>query len=142
MSSRIAAIRSAPTIRWAASRLIEDTNGDGIPDRVTIFADKLVMPTGVMRWKKGILVTDAPNVWYFEDTNGDGKADVRKLVLTGFAVTNPQHTVNNPVYGLDNWIYLAHEGPGHCHHLQETIRRPRIRHPVSGPARSPRPEGA
>ncbi len=38
-------------------------------------------------------------------------ADVRKLVLTGFAVTNPQHTVNNPVYGLDNWIYLAHEGP-------------------------------
>jgi hypothetical protein len=46
-------------------KLIEDTNGDGIPDRVTIFADKLVMPTGVMRWKKGILVTDAPNVWYF-----------------------------------------------------------------------------
>ncbi|HVP48532.1 MAG TPA: PVC-type heme-binding CxxCH protein [Bryobacteraceae bacterium] len=92
-------------------KLLEDTNGDGIPDRVTIFADKLVMPTGVMRWKKGILVTDVPNVWYFEDTNGDGKADVRKLVLTGFAVTNPQHTVNNPIYGLDNWIYLAHEGP-------------------------------
>jgi putative membrane-bound dehydrogenase-like protein len=92
-------------------KLIEDTNGDGIPDRVTIFADKLIMPTGVMRWKKGILVTDAPNVWYFEDTDGDGKADVKKLVLTGFAVTNPQHTVNNPVYGLDNWIYLAHEGP-------------------------------
>ncbi|HKW97303.1 MAG TPA: PVC-type heme-binding CxxCH protein [Bryobacteraceae bacterium] len=92
-------------------KMLEDTNGDGIPDHVTIFADKLVMPTGVMRWKKGILVTDAPNVWYFEDTNGDGIADIRKLVLTGFAVTNPQHTVNNPIYGLDNWIYLAHEGP-------------------------------
>jgi len=92
-------------------KLLEDTNGDGIPDRVTIFADKLVMPTGVMRWKKGILVTDVPNVWYFEDTKGNGIADVRKLVLTGFAVTNPQHTVNNPIYGLDNWIYLAHEGP-------------------------------
>jgi len=92
-------------------KMIEDTNGDGIPDRVTVFADKLIMPTGVMRWKKGILVTDAPNVWYFEDTKGDGVADVRKLVLTGFAVTNPQHTVNNPVYGLDNWIYIAHEGP-------------------------------
>ncbi len=91
--------------------MLEDTNGDGIPDRATVFADNLIMPTGVMRWKKGILVTDAPNVWYFEDTDGDGKADVKKLVLTGFAVTNPQHTVNNPVYGLDNWIYLAHEGP-------------------------------
>ena len=32
-------------------------------------------------------------------------------MLTGFAFTNPQHTVNHPVYGLDNWIYLAHEGP-------------------------------
>jgi putative membrane-bound dehydrogenase-like protein len=91
--------------------LLEDTNGDGLPDRGSVFAEKLVMPTGVMRWKKGILVTDAPNVWYFEDTDGDGKADVKKIVLTGFAFTNPQHTVNNPMYGLDNWIYLAHEGP-------------------------------
>src|SRR5687767_10893249 len=92
-------------------RLLEDTNGDGRPDRSTVFADKLVLPTGVMRWRKGILVTDAPDLLYFEDTNGDGRADVRKVVLTGFPFTNPQHTVNGPVYGLDNWIYLAHEGP-------------------------------
>jgi putative membrane-bound dehydrogenase-like protein len=91
--------------------LLEDTDGDGRPDRRTIFADKLTMPTGIMRWKKGVLVTDAPDLLYFEDTDGDGKADIRKVVLTGFAFTNPQHTVNNPIYGLDNWIYLAHEGP-------------------------------
>ncbi|HJZ97133.1 MAG TPA: PVC-type heme-binding CxxCH protein, partial [Candidatus Solibacter sp.] len=91
--------------------LLEDTNGDGKPDRRTVFADKLTLPTGIMRWKKGVLVTDAPDVLYFEDSNGDGKADIRRVVLTGFAFTNPQHTVNNPVYGLDNWIYLAHEGP-------------------------------
>lgn len=90
--------------------LLEDTNDDGKPDRSTLFAEKLVMPTGVMRWKKGILVTDAPNLWYLEDTNGDGKADIKQAVLTGFAFTNPQHTVNSPTYGLDNWIYLAHEG--------------------------------
>ncbi len=91
--------------------LFEDTDGDGRPDRRTVFADKLTMPTGIMRWKKGVLVTDAPDVIYFEYTDGDGKADVRRVVLTGFAFSNPQHTVNNPVYGLDNWIYLAHEGP-------------------------------
>jgi len=91
--------------------LLDDTDGDGRPDRRTLFADKLTMPTGIMRWKKGVMVTDAPDVLYFEDTDGDGKADTRKVVLTGFALTNPQHTVNNPVYGLDNWIYLAHEGP-------------------------------
>lgn len=91
--------------------LMQDTDGDGRPDRRTVFADKLTMPTGIMRWKKGVLVTDAPDIIYFEDTDGDGKADVRRVVLTGFAFSNPQHTVNNPVYGLDNWIYLAHEGP-------------------------------
>ncbi len=91
-------------------KLLEDTNGDGRPDRSTVFADRLVLPTGVMRWKKGILVTDAPHVWYMEDTNGDGRADIRQILLTGFAFTNPQHTVNSPTYGLDNWIYLSHEG--------------------------------
>ena len=73
-----------------------------------------VLPTGVMRWKKGVLVTAAPDLLYLEDTNGDGRADLRTVVITGFAFTNPQHTVNRPVYGLDNWIYLAHEGPAHA----------------------------
>jgi len=90
--------------------LLEDTNGDGKPDRSKVFADKLTLPTGVMRWKKGILITDAPNVWYMEDSDGDGVADIKKVMLTGFAFTNPQHTVNTPTYGLDNFIYLAHEG--------------------------------
>ena len=92
-------------------KLLRDTNGDGMPDRTTIFADHLVMPTGVMRWKKGILVTDTPDVWYLEDTNGDGVSDIKRRVLTGFPFTNPQHTVNGLIYGPDNWIYLAHEGP-------------------------------
>jgi putative membrane-bound dehydrogenase-like protein len=92
-------------------KLLQDTNGDGKPDRTTIFADNLILPTGVMRWKKGILVTDPPHLWYFEDTNGDGVADLRRKVLSGFAFTNPQHTANSPVYGLDNWIYVAHENP-------------------------------
>ncbi|HET7117436.1 MAG TPA: PVC-type heme-binding CxxCH protein [Hanamia sp.] len=90
--------------------MLRDTNGDGKMDTRTVFADSLVLPTGVMRWKKGIIVTDPPNVYYMEDTNGDGKADIKKVMLTGFALTNPQYLVNRPLYGLDNWIYLAHEG--------------------------------
>ena len=92
-------------------KLLEDTDGDGRFDTSRVFADGLTLPTGVMRWKKGVLVTAAPDLLYLEDTNGDGRADVRSVVVTGFAVTNPQHMVNGPVYGLDNWIYLAHEGP-------------------------------
>ena len=87
-----------------------DTNGDGLPDQSTVFADSLIVPTGIMRWKKGFIVTDPPNVYYFEDVDDDGKADIREILLTGFARSNPQHNVNNPTYGLDNWIYLCHEG--------------------------------
>jgi putative membrane-bound dehydrogenase-like protein len=90
-------------------RLLRDTNGDGKMDKTTIFAEGLVLPTGIMRWKQGVLVTDPPNVLYLEDTNADGKADVRDTLLTGFAMSNPQHNFNNPILGIDNWIYVGHE---------------------------------
>ena len=91
-------------------KLLEDTDGDGKMDKSTPFAENLILPNSVMRWKKGLLVTDAPNVLYFEDTNDDGKSDIRDTLLTGFALSNPQHNLNSPVLGIDNWIYLAHEG--------------------------------
>ena len=78
--------------------------------KTSLFAEGLRMPTGVMAWKDGVIVTDAPEVLYLEDSDRDGAADVRKVLLDGFAVTNPQHTVSSPIYGLDNWIYLSHEG--------------------------------
>ncbi len=87
-----------------------DTDQDGYPDESIIFADSLLLPTGIMRWKNGFIITDPPEVLYLEDSDGDGKADIREVLLTGFALSNPQHNLNNPVYGLDNWIYLANEG--------------------------------
>ena len=91
-------------------KLLSDTNGDGVMDKSTTFADGLVLPNSVMRWKKGLLVTDAPNVLYLEDTDDDGRADVRDTLMTGFALSNPQHNLNSPLLAIDNWIYLAHEG--------------------------------
>lgn len=88
---------------------LTDSNGDGRMDSATVFADGLTLPTGILRWKQGVLVVDTPRVVYLEDTNGDGQADKREVILTGFAVSNPQHNVNNPELGLDNWIYLGHE---------------------------------
>lgn len=86
--------------------LLSDTDGDGKMDKRTVFADSLILPSGIMRWKKGVIVTDPPHVYYFEDTNDDGVADIKKLLLTGFDTTNLEANVNNPEYGLDNWIYL------------------------------------
>lgn len=90
-------------------KLLSDTDGDGQMDKSIVFAEGLVLPTGIMRWKKGVMVTDPPNVMYFEDSNGDGKSDIRDTLLTGFALSNPQHNVNNPLLGIDNWIYIGHE---------------------------------
>ncbi|MBY5957191.1 c-type cytochrome [Membranicola marinus] len=90
-------------------KLLTDTNGDGIMNHSETFASDLLFPTGVLRWKKGILVTDPPNVLYLEDTDGDGIADIRDTILSGFAVSNPQHNFNTPILGIDNWIYISNE---------------------------------
>lgn len=102
-------------------KLLEDTSGDGFPDSYTIFADSLKFPDGVMRWKDGILVTDAPHLYYMEDTTGNGKADNKEIILTGFALSNPQHNVNTPLYGLDNWIHLANRGTVNTEAYQDIL---------------------
>lgn len=101
-----------PLDKGGSGRIVKliDTDGNGQPDKSFVFAEGLVLPTGIMRWKKGFLVVDVPDVLYLEDTDGDHKSDLRRVILTGFALTNPQHLANTPVYGLDNWIYLAHQG--------------------------------
>lgn len=89
---------------------VSDPNGDGQMEESTVFADSLVLPMGIMRWKDGLLVADSPNILYLEDTNGDGRTDVKQKVLTGFHESDPESDVNNPKFGLDNWVYLAN-GP-------------------------------
>lgn len=93
-------------------RYLEDTDGDGRYDRSTLFLDGLGYPTGVMPWRKGVLVTCAPEILYAEDTDDDGKADIRKTLYTGFGEGNQQHRVNGLRYGLDNWIYCANGDSG------------------------------
>ena len=84
---------------------LEDLDRDGYYEQSTVFADDLDFPNGVMRWRDGVLVTSAPDILYLEDTDGDDRADVRRVVLTGFSATNPQLRVNGLRYGVDNWIY-------------------------------------
>jgi len=88
-------------------RLLEDRNGDGRFDSSTVFADGLSWPSGLALWKGGVFVTATPDVWYFKDTDGDGEADVRQKVFTGFRKFNVQAVMNNPVWGLDHRIYAA-----------------------------------
>ena len=103
-------------------RLLEDPDGDGKYDKSTLFLDGLNFPTGVLAWKQGILITAAPEIIYAEDTNGDGKADVRKVMYSGFQEGNQQLRVNGLRWGLDNWIYCA-SGAHHGGYGQKTVIR-------------------
>jgi putative membrane-bound dehydrogenase-like protein len=93
-------------------KYLEDTDGDGKYDKATVFLDGLSFPTNVMPWRKGVLVTCAPEIFYAESSKGSGKADLRVPLYTGFAQGNPQHRVNGLVWGLDNWIYCANGDSG------------------------------
>src|SRR5947207_1117741 len=57
-------------------------------------------------------VRAARDIFHAEDTDGDGKADRRELLFTGFHEGNQQHRANGFEYGLDNWIYAANGGSG------------------------------
>lgn len=88
-------------------RMLEDLDGDGFYEKATVFADKLPFPNGVLPWNGGLLATAAPNIWFLKDTDGDGRADERRVVLAGFGEGNQQLRVNGLSWGLDNWVYGA-----------------------------------
>lgn len=86
---------------------LTDSNGDGVYDTRTDFAEGLFWPTALFPYDGGLFVADAPDLWYFKDSNGDGRADVKQLVLTGFGTSNVQGLVNSFRWGLDNRIHIA-----------------------------------
>ena len=63
-------------------RLLEDTDGDGRMDRSVVFADKISWPTSVTPYNGGVFVLAPEHLYYFKDTDGDQKADVREVVLS------------------------------------------------------------
>ena len=93
-------------------KFLTKTREDGPYDKATVFLANLGFPTGVTPWKKGVLITCAPNILYAEDTDGDGKADKKIVLFTGFGEGNQQHRVNSLTWGVDNWIYGANGDSG------------------------------
>ncbi len=88
-------------------KVLEDTDGDGRYDRGHVFVDGLPFPTGLMRWRDGLLICAAPDVLFVRDTDGDGRADQRKVLLTDFPTYNYHARVSSPRWGLDNRVHFA-----------------------------------
>ncbi len=94
--------------------MLEDKDGDGYYETSQVFADDLPWPTGLVWANGGLFVGATPDIWRFEDKDGDGKAEVREKVFTGFGtglkILNVQGLMNSFQWGQDNRIHVLAGG--------------------------------
>ena len=92
-------------------RMLEDVDGDGEYDRASVYADDLPWPTALVCHDGGVFIGASPDIYWCRDNDGDGKADERKVVFTGFAGEvsrlNVQALFNSFQWGIDNRIHGA-----------------------------------
>ncbi|WP_050030048.1 PVC-type heme-binding CxxCH protein [Verrucomicrobium sp. BvORR034] len=93
-------------------KILEDTDGDHVYDRATVFLDGLRHPTGLAFWNSGVFISAIPEIVYARDKDGDGKCDQLEPWFKGFTAGNPQHLVNGFAWGLDGWLYGANGDSG------------------------------
>jgi putative membrane-bound dehydrogenase-like protein len=93
-------------------KILEDTDGDGKADKITVFADGLNIPTSMVYVNGGIMLSMAPDFLFLKDTNGDDKADIRETIITGWGKSDTHAGPSNLKYGFDNkiWGVLGYSG--------------------------------
>ena len=95
--------------------VFEDTDGDGVADTMTVFAENLHNPTGFEFYNGGVFVAQVPDLLFLKDTDGDGKADVRERVLHGLDSADTHHSANSFATDPGGAIYFQE---GTFHHSQ------------------------
>ncbi len=95
--------------------VLEDTDGDGKSDRTTVFADGLLIPTGIEPGDGGAYVANSTELLHMKDTDGDGKADVTRVVLSGFGTEDTHHILHTLRWGYDGQLYFNQSIYIHSH---------------------------
>ena len=86
-------------------RICEDTDGDHVADKFTVFADGLSIPVAIVIHRGGAVVQNGRETIYLKDTDGDDVADQKTTLITGWSLGDTHGGVSNFRYGLDNWIW-------------------------------------
>jgi putative heme-binding domain-containing protein len=95
--------------------VLEDTDGDGFAEKSTVFADGLLIPTGVVPGDGGAYVGQSTELLHLIDTDGDGKADKKRVVLSGFGTEDTHHIVHTLHWGPDGQLYFNQSIYIHTH---------------------------
>ncbi len=95
--------------------ILEDTDGDGVADKSTVFAEGLFQPTGILPGDGGVYVANATEILHLSDTDGDGKADTRKKVLSGFGTADTHHLIHTFRWGPEGRMYFNQSIYIHSH---------------------------
>ena len=94
---------------------LEDTNGDGVADKHTVFADGLLIPTAVLPNPNGLYVANSTELLFFEDKNDDGVADSRRIIYSGFGTEDTHHIIHTLRQGPGGRIYFNQSIYTHSH---------------------------
>jgi putative membrane-bound dehydrogenase-like protein len=102
-------------------RLLEDLDGDGVYEKSKIVLDGLRFPTGVMPYKGGLLIANAPDLIYLPAPGAKPKT-----LYSGFALNNIQQLVNSLQWGLDNHVHAVAGMAGGTIHSTERAKTPAV----------------
>ena len=100
------AVRRAEAEQSGTVKKLIDEDGDGQMDRVEVWADDIPACLGICPARGGIIAVCAPDILFLADRDGDGKAEVKQTLFTGFKVSIIERRINQPQWGPDNWIYV------------------------------------
>lgn len=90
-------------------KVIRDINGDGVPETVTTFANGLNIPIGVLPLTGGVVIGyGIPQIYRFEDTDGDGTADKRDTLYGKFGFDDTHGMASSFTWALDGWVHACH----------------------------------
>ncbi|MBI1371932.1 MAG: hypothetical protein GC159_04115 [Phycisphaera sp.] len=81
--------------------ILEDTDHDGHADTCKTFAEGLAIPLSFEFGDGGVYVSEQPHLTFLKDTDGDDKADVREIVLTGFGTEDSHHALHDIAWTPD-----------------------------------------
>ncbi|MBM3845692.1 MAG: c-type cytochrome [Verrucomicrobia bacterium] len=112
---------------YGVIKLLRDTNNDGRMDAADIWTTNLPPVYGIVPARDGIIAACAPEIVFVADRDGDGRAEVRETLFSGFRTGELERGINAPLWGEDGWIYFGRGWGG------GSISGPRLKAPVELP---------